>query len=130
MKRIPQDCTFDQLKFNKLLIASGKYYSLDLKSATVSFPIELIMDLLKTKLPTDYLDAWEDITVGHPYDYKREKIFYSCANPMGGYSSFNSFALAHHYIVYYCCRVLGNSWKTLPYALLGDDIVICDKSVS
>lgn len=33
-------------------------------------------------------------------------------------------------MVYYCCRRLNRSWKTLPYALLGDDIVICDKEVA
>lgn len=27
-------------------------------------------------------------------------------------------------MVYYCCRVLGVKWRSLPYKLLGDDIVI------
>lgn len=47
--------------------------------------------------------------VGYPFDYKGEKISYSTGNPMGAYSSFNSFALTHHYIIYYCCRELGIS---------------------
>lgn len=29
---------------------------------------------------------------------------------MGAYSSWASFALAHHYVVYYCCRELGKDW--------------------
>lgn len=32
-------------------------------------------------------------------------------------------------MVYYCCRELGINWKTLPYCLLGDDIVIANKLV-
>jgi len=70
--------------------------------------------------------------VGHPFysqEHKRE-ISYAIGNPMGAYSSWSSFALAHHYVVYYCCRKLKKSWKTLPYCLLGDDIVIGDKDVA
>jgi hypothetical protein len=47
--------------------------------------------------------------VGYPFDYKDEKLSYSTGNPMGAYSSFNSFALAHHYIIFYICKVLGKS---------------------
>jgi len=32
-------------------------------------------------------------------------------------------------VIYYCCRELKKDWKTLPYCLLGDDIVIGDKEV-
>lgn len=32
-------------------------------------------------------------------------------------------------MVYYCCRCLNKNWKSLPYCLLGDDIVIADKEV-
>jgi hypothetical protein len=49
--------------------------------------------------------------VGYPFDFNQvgkvsEKIFYRTGNPMGAYSSFNSFALSHHYLIYYCCRKL------------------------
>lgn len=49
---------------------------------------------------------------------------------MGAYSSFVSFALTHHYIIYRCCRLANKRWKSLPYALLGDHIVICDQEVA
>lgn len=32
-------------------------------------------------------------------------------------------------MVYYCCKKLGLEWETLPYALLGDDIVIGNAAV-
>lgn len=67
--------------------------------------------------------------VGYPFDYKEHKLIYAAGNPMGAYSSFNSFALTHHYLIYYCCKELGISWKTLPYSLLGDDLVIGNSQV-
>jgi len=130
LSKIPQDCTLDQTKFLKGdLLKSKVFYSVDLSSATDRFPIEVISHLLKAQLPTSYVDAWQDVMVGYPFDYNKHKLIYACGNPMGAYSSFNSFALTHHYIIYYCCKELGKSWKRLPYYLLGDDIVIGDKDV-
>jgi len=83
------------------------YYSVDLKDATDRFPITFIEGLLKSQLPSSYVDAWKDVMVGYSFDCPAGKLIYSVGNPMGAYSSFPSFALAHHYIIYYCCRVLG-----------------------
>lgn len=130
LEKIPQDCTLDQGKFLKgNLLKSKVFYSVDLSSATDRFPIQVIKDLLRTQLPASYVDAWEQVMVGYPFDYNDDKLVYRVGNPMGAYSSFNSFALTHHFIIYHCCRVLGKSWKRLPYNLLGDDIVIGDKEV-
>jgi len=107
LKKIPQDCTFDQTKFKKILKGSKVFYSVDLSNATDRFPITLIEKLLKAQLPASYVDAWRDVMVGYPFDFNREsKLYYSVGNPMGAYSFFNSFALTHHYIIYYCCRLL------------------------
>lgn len=62
--------------------------------------------------------------VGYPFDFNNSSVAYGVGNPMGAYSSWNSFALAHHYVVYYCCRELGIDWRNAPYVLLGDDIMI------
>jgi len=66
--------------------------------------------------------------VSLPFDFKHrktyQKVTYGVGNPMGAYSSWNSFALAHHYILYWCCKELGMEWKTSEYLLLGDDILI------
>lgn len=45
---------------------------------------------------------------------------------MGAYSSWAGFAVAHHFIVFKACQNLGMNWKTAPYQLLGDDILIGD----
>nr|DAG91281.1 MAG TPA: RNA-dependent RNA polymerase [Riboviria sp.] len=134
LNRIPQDCTNDQGKFINLVQDKDIYYSIDLSNATDRFPIELIGKLLASKFPSSYVEAWKRVMVGHPFtitiDGEVKEISYSVGNPMGAYSSFNSFALTHHYLIYYICRKLRKSWKTLPYALLGDDIVICDEEVA
>lgn len=62
--------------------------------------------------------------IGYSFDSKLGNINYAVGNPMGAYSSWASFALAHHYVVYTCCRSLGIKWSDAPYVLLGDDIVI------
>jgi len=46
---------------------------------------------------------------------------------MGLYGSWASFAVTHHYIMYYLCQKLNINWKEAHYALLGDDIVISDE---
>ena len=67
--------------------------------------------------------------VGYPFEFQGREINYAVGNPMGAYSSWASFAVAHHYVVYYCCRETKRDWHSLPYCLLGDDIVIGDRIV-
>jgi hypothetical protein len=57
-------------------------------------------------------------------------ISYAVGNPMGFYSSWASFAVAHHFVIYYVCRKLGKPWRKARYALLGDDIVIKDDAIA
>lgn len=107
LRKIPQDCTFDQGTFVGKTDHWEIYYSVDLSSATDRFPIQVIKSLLEGHLPKVYCDAWEDIMVGYPFDYDGQSIRYSVGNPMGFYSSWASFAVTHHYILYYLCRELG-----------------------
>lgn len=130
LRKLRCDCTFNQGKFQEILGGQSIYYSVDLTQATDRFPIKVISGLLETKFGLEFTRAWEDIMVGYPFDYKDEKIKYSVGNPMGAYSSWASFALTNHYLIYYCCKKLGISFKTLKYALLGDDIVIAHKGVA
>lgn len=112
LSKIRQDCTLNQSKFKDLLLNNDKvdtYYSVDLSAATDRFPMSVIVDLLKHQLPNDYVDNWRQVMVGYPFDYKQHKLIYAAGNPMGAYSSFNSFALTHHYLIYYCCKELGIS---------------------
>jgi len=57
------------------------------------------------------------------------QVKYSVGNPMGFYSSWGSFALAHHFVVFWCCHTLGIRWSKARYVLLGDDILIGDSRI-
>jgi hypothetical protein len=130
LKKIPQDRTFSQWGFIETFKDyHGEIYSVDLTQATDRFPIEFIERILKAKLPHDYVSSWRNVMVGYPFDFQTKKLFYSVGNPMGAYSSWASFAIAHHYVIYYCCQKLGKDWKSLRYCLLGDDIAIGDRDV-
>jgi len=129
LKKIPQDCTFHQGGFtDKLNLCkdSNKFYSVDLSTATDRFPIELIKKVIEFPVGKDFANSWQNLMVGYPFYYPEtnEFIHYSTGNPMGAYSSWNSFAISHHYVLFYCCKELGINWKEAPYILLGDDIVI------
>jgi hypothetical protein len=89
LKRINHDMTFDQTNFKDILFKStgGTFVSADLSAATDRFPIDLICDVLKGRLPDDFVNAWKDIMVGYPFDYQGSFIYYRTGNPMGAYSS-------------------------------------------
>lgn len=105
LKRIPQDMTFDQGGFTEAIKDKEIFYSLDLTAATDRFPIDVIYLVLSGHLPKVYLDAWKDIMVGYPFKFPQKDLTlsYSVGNPMGFYSSWASFALAHHFILYVAC---------------------------
>lgn len=130
LKKIPQDCTFSQDSAPGKLKGASFYSSIDLSNATDRFPIALIADVLRGVLPEQYIQDWKHLMVGLPFDFNGKMISYSVGNPMGFYSSWASFAVAHHYVIYYCCRECNVSWKDLKYCLLGDDIVITNQQVS
>jgi len=130
LRKIPQDCTFNQSKFLTLTKDWKEFYSIDLTAATDRFPIHIICIVLKGLLPSAYVDAWKRIMVDLPFDYNGVPLKYAVGNPMGAYSSWNSFAIAHHYIMYWCCKQLDIPWKLAKYALLGDDILIGDRRLA
>lgn len=128
LRKIPQDSTFHQGKFREAVKDWKVFYSYDLTAATDRFPIHIISGLLGGLLPKWYVDSWSYTMIGLPFEYRRgktrEKVFYSVGNPMGAYSSWNSFTLTHHYIMYWICKENGWDWKNSKYLILGDDVLI------
>jgi hypothetical protein len=130
LSKIPQDCTFNQGSFLEKTKGWKKFHSIDLTAATDRFPIIVISQVLQGLLPLSFVQSWTRVMVKLPFWFAKDKIFvpYSVGNPMGAYTSWNSFAITHHYVMYWCCKNLGIDWKTAPYCLLGDDILIgCDQ---
>lgn len=87
-------------------------------------------------VPAYFVAAWKHIMVSLPFAITGAQVdnlrqaTYATGNPMGAYSSWASFAVAHHFIVFVACKRAGIPWGTAPYALLGDDIVIAHKVVA
>lgn len=131
LSKIRQDCTFNQTKFYDLLGTQSEepYYSIDLRAFTDRFPVDLNHKLLKVKIGKKRADAWLRVMT-QEFTFKDRLISYSVGNPMGAYSSWNSTTLAHHLVVWKACKNKRVDWKTLPYALLGDDLVINHKVVA
>lgn len=132
LRNIPQDCTFDQGSFkDKIQLSGVENHCIDLTAATDRFPILRIEAVLRRLLPADKVASWKYIIVGSPFSYKgrdgkSQLVNYQVGNPIGLYSSWRTFAVAHHYVMYYCCRELKINWKTAKYCILGDDLVISD----
>lgn len=132
LSRISQDCTKNQTKWFRYLTAKrgNSYWSIDLTAATDRFPMMIQHQFLEVWFGRKYADAWNELMVGTPFAHKGRLVNYNVGNPMGAYSSFNSFAICHHFMVYLACKSAGVNWKQCPYMLLGDDIVIAHDEVA
>jgi hypothetical protein len=49
---------------------------------------------------------------------------------MGAYASWSSFTIAHHFVVFACCRELRIPYSSAKYIMLGDDIVFGEKRLA
>lgn len=146
LRKIPQDCTFDQGSFTEKIKGWTEYYSIDLSSATDRFPISFIQSVMEGQLPKSYCESWKQLMVGLPFELPTNRsirlmsgnkpldsklpVSYSVGNPMGFYSSWASFAVSHHYVMFLACRNVGILWREAPYVLLGDDIAIGNKDLA
>jgi len=146
LRKIPQDGTFDQAKpVRELLERASKagrtqFWSYDLSAATDRLPISLQVLVLGAFTLESFANTWRALLTER--DYRTPKEFgttfgkgstfvrYSVGQPMGAYSSWGMLAWTHHALVQFAAwRVGHRSWFTW-YAVLGDDIVICDRAVA
>jgi hypothetical protein len=135
LKRIPQDCTFTQDSFKEKIKGWTYFVSVDLTAATDRFPIHLIREVLLAILPQRYVDAFISILIDEPFLLKSNLgkssyVKYQCGNPMGAYASWSSFTIAHHFVVFACCRELRIPYSSAKYIMLGDDIVFGEKRLA
>jgi hypothetical protein len=130
LRAIPQDCTYDQHSgISQMLRGSsnvGKYYSIDLKSATDRFPVELQEKVLSRMFNERYASAWRNLMTRLPFYFsddkeKKNPIKWAVGQPLGAKSSWAMFSLTHHVIVQ-IAAIRTNS--DASYVILGDDIVI------
>jgi hypothetical protein len=124
------DRTFTQDPYHKWKDDENQFWSLDLSSATDRFPRLLQMRLLSHMYNMKFASSWEK----HLGDISFEtldgnSIKYKVGQPMGTYSSWICFTLAHHLVVHYAAKLSGID-KFDQYIILGDDIVIKNDSVA
>nr|UJQ92538.1 MAG: putative RNA-dependent RNA polymerase [Mitoviridae sp.] len=131
LKKIPQDCTFNQNHFLKCLPPKGPYYSIDLSNATDRMPVSLQKTVIREVIGEARTDAWAHILTGYEYTLQgmARVAKYACGQPMGAYSSWCAMALTHHYLVRVAALKAGIP-HFRDYALLGDDLVIASAAVA
>lgn len=57
LKKIPQDCTFNQGSFMDKLLNAEVFYCIDLRAFTDRFPMWFNCELLKSILPAEYVSS-------------------------------------------------------------------------
>lgn len=146
LRKIPQDGTFDQEAPAILLGKQGvkHFWSYDLSAATDRFPVSLQQGLLSYLIGPRVARAWRLLLTERTFRVPRfisekqrvprgtpETVRYNAGQPMGAYTSWAVFALTHHLLVQFAAYQAGHGlkWFTL-YALLGDDVVIAERSVA
>nr|QIR30248.1 RNA-dependent RNA polymerase [Plasmopara viticola lesion associated mitovirus 25] len=140
LRNIKQDGTFDQLAPVKLLMDKGlkDMYSFDLSAATDRLPIDIQVDLLSLLFDNrETAEAWKGLLVDRDYHLDSSEFpestgtyRYSVGQPMGALSSWAMLALTHHMIVQIAALRVGFTTWFEDYAVLGDDLVIANKSVA
>jgi hypothetical protein len=146
LRVIPQDGTFNQAKpVKELLERASKagrthFWSYDLSAATDRLPLTLQILVLGAFTLESFAHTWAAVLTDRDFRTPKEYgttfgrganfVRYSVGQPMGAYSSWGMLAWTHHAIVQFAAwRVGHRSWFTW-YAVLGDDIVICDRAVA
>nr|UGZ04784.1 RNA-dependent RNA polymerase [Starmerella bacillaris mitovirus 1] len=132
LKKIPMDVTFNQDGFKSMVEDWSTFHCYDLSSATDRFPIAVQTTIWTKLFGEQQSRAWEDIMVNYHFDPPGggEAIRYNCGQPMGAYTSWATFALSHHILLWICNIQNGYKWDEPTYVILGDDICIGEPSVA
>jgi len=59
-----------------------------------------------------------------------KEVHYGVGNPMGAYSSWASFAISHHFVMFVASQRSGIPWSSAKYVILGDDVLIGDSHLA
>jgi hypothetical protein len=140
LRDIGQDGTFDQTKPLEALKDKPFKASYDLTAATDRLPLFIQKTLISCLFNDEFAQAWAQLLVGRVYEFYQlgyslyHGIYkYITGQPMGAYSSWASLAMTHHFLVQCAAWKSGvvpiGTWFK-DYAILGDDIVICNKRVA
>lgn len=131
LKRLPESLVYDQSLavpwVQSQLQLGRKIWSLDLKAATDSFPLDLQEDCVRTLFPDlkKDIDLWVDVSrATFMSSLGSREIEYGKGQPMGLAPSFAIFTVTHIMLV----RSLGGNVEN--FRVIGDDIVISDSKLA
>ncbi|KAK4412078.1 putative mitochondrial protein [Sesamum alatum] len=138
LKSLRTDGTFDQLRPLRRLRGKKELYSFDLKAATDMFPSVLTGSMLAGIFGDDLGHVWFHMMnqiafrsperTGSP---SKARVYrFTRGQPLGYLSSWPSFTLTHHMVVWLAAYEVYPGKKFWDYAILGDDIVIADRKVA
>lgn len=128
LQSIPQDCTYHQEKpvevLKKWTIDSSKdIYCYDLRGASDRIPMALQVKVIEALTKSrEYAENWKVLMTDREFSYKGLTYKWAVGQPLGAYSSWPSFTLAHHLMVLCAARRVGVSNPS--YYMIGDDICI------
>jgi hypothetical protein len=110
-------------------------YCADLSAATDRFPKRIQRALLFHLLrDNDLASAFWTLLTERQFTvaWSGEQVTYNCGQPMGCYSSWPLFALAHHLVVEYCAHCAGVPPEKVKhvYRVIGDDVIITEEKTA
>jgi len=133
LRRLDTNGTYEQgYQFDRIQIESEDRFtdSIDATSWTDRFPIELQEILLSHVYDKEIALAWRHVLTNREFAYKDTSLVWGRGQPLGLLSSWAVASLTHHAFTEYCAFKATKKLGFRKYAILGDDIVIWDKSVS
>ncbi|ASL68498.1 RNA-dependent RNA polymerase [Ocimum basilicum RNA virus 2] len=138
LKQLDTDGTYDQLRPLHRLKGKRVLYSFDLSAATDMFPKVLSASMLSGLFGDEFGAAWYDMMSNTAFrsperlssPLKARVYRFTRGQPLGFYSSWPTFSLTHHMVVWLAAWRVYPGKKFWDYALLGDDIVIADEAVA
>lgn len=137
---IPQDGTHAQWKPVEDWVIprvrlTGTAFSFDLTAATDRLPLAFQTQVMEILFGKSVALCWVQL-IDRDWEYWDKELSYyrpyryAVGQPMGAYSSWASLAFCHHVVVQIAAVRAGWIGYYPYYAIVGDDLVICDNGVA
>lgn len=134
--KIPMDGTFNQHRPLDLLKGAMNCFSYDLKSATDRWPLLVLFEIVQSLFDRSFASATVNSALACnvftlPFVKKKHaNLCFVAGQPLGYLSSWPLFSLAHHVVLWDSAEEVYPGRLFRDYAILGDDVVICDPLVA
>lgn len=120
----------------KLLIGQRECYSYYLTAATDGWPLVMLFELMQSLFDRSFASSVVNSELATntflvPFVKRKFSIVsFVAGQPLGYYSSWPLFTLSHHFVIWWAANQVYPGVRFNRYAVLGDDVLICDKNVA